>query len=55
MAIVYKGRSRDTSWFSLIDSEWPQVKKGLQRWLAEDNFTAYGQQREKLEALRDRP
>ncbi|KNH31924.1 GNAT family N-acetyltransferase [Pantoea vagans] len=54
-AIIYKGRSRDTSWFSLIDSEWPQVKKGLQRWLAEDNFTADGQQREKLEALRDRP
>lgn len=53
-AIVYKGRSRDTSWFSIIDSEWPQVKTGLQRWLAEDNFTADGQQREKLEALRNR-
>jgi len=54
-AIVYKGRSRDTSWFSIIDSEWPQVKKGLQRWLAEDNFTADGQQREKLASLCDRP
>lgn len=54
-AIVYKGRSRDTSWFSIIDREWPQVKSGLQRWLAEENFTADGQQREKLEALRGRP
>ncbi|WIM53211.1 GNAT family protein [Pantoea anthophila] len=53
-AIVYKGRSRDTSWFSIIDREWPQVKSGLQRWLAEENFTADGQQREKLEALRGR-
>ncbi|MHA6310077.1 GNAT family N-acetyltransferase [Pantoea sp. USHLN298] len=54
-AIVYKGRSRDTSWLSIIDGEWPQVKKGLQRWLASDNFTAEGQQREKLETLRERP
>lgn len=54
-AIVYKGRSRDTSWFSIIDREWPQVKSGLQRWLAEENFNADGQQREKLEALRGRP
>lgn len=52
-AIVYKGRSRDTSWFSIIDSEWPQVKTGLQRWLAEDNFMADGQQRQKLTTLRN--
>lgn len=51
-AAVYKGRSRDTSWFSVIDSDWPQVKQGFERWLAEDNFTAEGAQREKLEIMR---
>lgn len=51
-AIVYKGRSRDTCWFSIIDSDWPQVKQGLERWLAADNFTAGGEQRKTLEQLR---
>lgn len=51
-AIVYRGRTRDTSWFSIIDSEWPQVKNGFRRWLAAENFGADGQQREKLETLR---
>ncbi|ERK08090.1 Ribosomal-protein-serine acetyltransferase [Pantoea sp. AS-PWVM4] len=51
-AIVYKGRSRDTCWFSIIDSEWPQVKLGFERWLSADNFDAGGRQRNRLEALR---
>jgi RimJ/RimL family protein N-acetyltransferase len=51
-AIVYKNRSRDTCWFSIIDSEWPQVKLGFERWLAAENFTAEGTQRERLEAMR---
>lgn len=51
-AMVYKGRNRDTCWFSVIDSEWPQVKQGFERWLAPDNFTAQGEQRERLENLR---
>lgn len=54
-AIVYRGRTRDTHWFSIIDSEWPQVKQGFARWLAADNFGADGQQRETLQALRQRP
>lgn len=48
---VYKGRTRDTSWFSIIDSEWPQNKKTFEAWLAPDNFDADGQQRS---ALRNR-
>ena len=51
-AIVYKGRSRDTSWFSIIDGEWSQVKQGFEHWLAAENFTADGAQRERLEVLR---
>ena len=28
-ATVYKGRNRDTAWFSIIDSEWPALAPGL--------------------------
>jgi Acetyltransferases, including N-acetylases of ribosomal proteins len=51
-AIVYKGRSRDTCWFSIIDGEWPPLKQAFERWLAAENFNAEGTQRMKLEALR---
>ncbi|MFP8966014.1 GNAT family N-acetyltransferase [Pokkaliibacter sp. CJK22405] len=52
-AIVYKGRSRDTAWYSIIDSEWPEVKAGFLAWLAADNFDEAGKQRQSLKALRE--
>jgi RimJ/RimL family protein N-acetyltransferase len=52
-AVVYKGRSRDTAWFSIIDPEWPRVKTAFERWLADDNFDADGKQRLSLTQLRD--
>ncbi|WP_342755428.1 GNAT family protein [Pantoea sp. MBD-2R] len=52
-AIVYKGRTRDTTWFSIIDSEWPAVRQGFVRWLDERNFDPQGQQRHGLAALRN--
>ena len=50
-AAVYKGRSRDTAWFSIIDSEWPQVKARFERWLADDNFDENGKQRLSLSEI----
>lgn len=50
-AIVYKGRSRDTAWFSIIDDEWPAVRHALESWLAPDNFDDNGRQRQKLSEL----
>ena len=50
-ALVYKGRSRDTAWFSIIDREWPALKNAYDSWLAPANFEAGGQQREALTAL----
>ncbi len=47
-AVVYRGRNRDTAWFSIIDTEWPAVCDELERWLAPDNFTASGAQRTRL-------
>ena len=42
---VYKGRSRDTSWFSVLDRDWPKVKEGFEAWLAPENFDEGGHQR----------
>lgn len=47
-ALVYKGRNRDTDWFSIIDSEWTGLKEQFQQWLIADNFDADGQQRHSL-------
>ncbi len=47
-AIVYKGRSRDTAWFSITDTEWPVLAAAYQRWLDPENFDADGVQRSSL-------
>ena len=46
--LVYKGRNRDTAWYSIIDSEWPAVRAAFERWLAPENFDAHGAQRVQL-------
>jgi len=51
-ATVYKGRSRDTAWFSILDSEWPALCRAFERWLDPANFDASGRQRESLASLR---
>ncbi len=49
-ATHYKGRNRDTAWFSIIDSEWPRIRAAFENWLAPGNFDASGQQRQPLQA-----
>jgi RimJ/RimL family protein N-acetyltransferase len=51
-AVIYKGRSRDTAWFSITDGEWPAVRAALERWLAPENFDAQGGQRMALDRFR---
>jgi RimJ/RimL family protein N-acetyltransferase len=51
-ATVYKGRSRDTAWYSVIDSEWPDLRAAFERWLDPDNFDATGLQRSSLTDIR---
>jgi RimJ/RimL family protein N-acetyltransferase len=50
-ATVYKGRSRDTAWYAIIDSEWPELERAFQRWLDPANFDAGGKQRVRLSDL----
>ncbi|MFZ3236514.1 MAG: GNAT family protein [Stellaceae bacterium] len=52
-ATVYKGRSRDTAWFSIIDSEWPVLRAAFERWLDPANFDAAGGQRQGLASVRE--
>jgi RimJ/RimL family protein N-acetyltransferase len=49
-AVVYKGRNRDTDWFSVTDREWPRVRSALEAWLDDRNFDAAGRQRVRLAA-----
>ena len=50
-AIVYKGRNRDTAWYSILDSEWPVLKRAYSIWLDSDNFDGNGQQKRRLQDI----
>jgi hypothetical protein len=43
-AVVYKRRNRDTAWFSMIDRDWPRLKRAYEQWLAVTNFDDDGRQ-----------
>ena len=49
-AVIYKGRTRDTDWLSMIDKDWPRVKARFEAWLKQDNFDENGQQ---IKSLRE--
>jgi len=49
--MIVKGRSRDTTYYSMLDSEWPARKAAFERWLAPENFDAAGKQRVSLSEL----
>lgn len=49
-ALVYKGRNRDTAWYSVLDQDWPRVEAAFKAWLDPANFDAAGQQRTSLKA-----
>lgn len=47
-ALVYKGRSRDTAWYSITDDEWPRIRQAFETWLDPQNFDAEGRQQRSL-------
>ena len=51
-ATIYKNRNRDTAWFSLLDVEWPQMKKAFELWLHPNNFSYDGSQINRLQDLK---
>lgn len=52
-ATIYKGRNRDTAWFSITDREWPVLKRAFEAWLDPGNFTSQGKQKQRLAELID--
>lgn len=48
-AIVYKGRNRDTAWYSILDRDWPLLKNAYLSWLDMSNFDEQGIQQQKLQ------
>ena len=50
--MVVKGRSRDTAWFSMLDSEWPTRKRAFEAWLEPTNFDCEGRQKRTLAEIR---
>jgi RimJ/RimL family protein N-acetyltransferase len=51
-ATITRGRNRDTTWYSMIDSGWPTLRDAFERWLDPANFDAAGRQRQRLTNFR---
>lgn len=49
--MIVKGRSRDTAWYAMLDSEWPERRARFERWLAEENFGPDGRQKARLSQI----
>ncbi|HQX60460.1 MAG: GNAT family N-acetyltransferase [Rhodoferax sp.] len=52
-ATHYKGRNRDTAWFSVIDDEWPALRAAFEQWLSPANVDAQGRQLRRIDELRN--
>ncbi len=40
--LIFKGKNRDTTWYSILDDEWPEVRGILETWLDDSNFDSAG-------------
>jgi RimJ/RimL family protein N-acetyltransferase len=47
-ATMYKGRNRDTNWYSILDTEWPALAAAYEAWLDPANFDEQGRQKKSL-------
>ncbi len=53
--MIFKGKNRDTAWYSILDDEWPEVCGILETWLDEANFDDHGNAKTSLfEMMSDR-
>ena len=50
--MIVKGRNRDTAWYSMLDTEWPERRAAFERWLHPWNFDEKGEQKFSLASLR---
>ena len=53
--LIFKGKNRDTTWYSILDDEWPEVHSIIEQWLKPDNFDDAGVPKTSLfEAMKSR-
>jgi RimJ/RimL family protein N-acetyltransferase len=50
--MIVKGENRDTAWYSIIDKEWPSLRRAYEAWLDPFNFDREGRQKRRLEDFR---
>ena len=50
--MVYRGRTRDSDWFSILDTEWPRLRQAFEGWLSPENFDGEGKQKQSLAEFR---
>ena len=48
---VFKGRNRDTAWFSITDKEWKKYRKNYKKYLKNSNFNYKLVQNKKLKLI----
>ncbi|MFT5259735.1 MAG: RimJ/RimL family protein N-acetyltransferase [Saprospiraceae bacterium] len=51
-ATMYKGRNRNTAWYSILDSEWAANKAVFEQWLSGENLDGAGRQLKALASFR---
>jgi len=49
--LIFKGKNRDTTWYSILDDEWPEVSDIISGWLADSNFDENEKSRASLYSL----
>jgi RimJ/RimL family protein N-acetyltransferase len=49
--MIVKDRNRDTSWYAMLDRDWPARKAAFERWLDLSNFDHAGHQKTSLSRL----
>ena len=53
--LIFKGKNRDTAWYSILDDEWPEVRSKIAKWLEPSNFDGNDQSKASLsDAMKSR-
>ncbi|MGI9319213.1 MAG: GNAT family N-acetyltransferase [bacterium] len=49
--LIFKGKNRDTAWYSILGDEWPEVKSKFEQWLEPSNFDSEGREKQSLSSM----
>ena len=49
--MIFKGKNRDTAWYSILDDEWPEVRGIMEQWLDDTNIDVDGRADRSLSKL----